>query len=278
MSGSSLTDCLLLASTHWNHNKSMVSQARKCVRYLGANLDARSLGPSDAVELLDWLRGSGVSKSTVGHAYRVFRLMLSLNGISTEGWPKAQTPPRVKAREPMKGEDLERLIGWLDQAGYLPTADLARLLRGTGLRCSVEGLSERALRFVDGPTYGVLTVVGKGGHERVIPVVDAQAQAVLREEPRMARMVQVPYHSHRRYWAKGVAALNIGSKLPTPHSVRHYYATEALERTGGNLVMVMELMGHANPKTTAGYISVDLEAKARALSGEPLRATLKEPS
>jgi integrase/recombinase XerD len=147
----------------------------------------------------------------------------------------------------MAEDDLLRLIAWFDREGYPETADLARLLRGTGLRVNVEALSRTALTLIEGAEYDTLRVIGKGGHERTVPLVDPAVRELLRDPVRLKAM-------------RGIT-----SKLPSPHSVRHYYATRALSKSGGNLVMVQELLGHASPTVTSRYLTVNVADKARAL-------------
>lgn len=255
----------------------MASLAKKAVEALGAELKLVDLGPAHAVELLSDLRGHyRLSPKSVQCCYGAFTRMLALSGVQTVGWPKAPTPPRVKSREAMKGDDLDALIEWFRGRDWTTTADLAVLLRGTGLRVDVEALTEENLHYadpvgavgVDAPPnsgYGVLTVTGKGGHERVVPVVDPDCRSLLGDPDRLDAMRAVPYRTHLRRWTAGVSALGIKTRLATPHAVRHGYASSVLARSGGNLVMVQELLGHADPATTARYLSVDLAAKASVL-------------
>jgi len=40
----------------------------------------------------------------------------------------------------------------------------------------------------------------------------------------------------------------------TPHQLRHYFGSEAARWSGGNIILVSQLMGHENTNTTMGYI------------------------
>lgn len=59
---------------------------------------------------------------------------------------------------------------------------------------------------------------------------------------------------------------DVGVKNFSPHSFRHAFATTLLSKTG-NLALVQELLGHADPKTTRIYAHV-LEKDAMELWGE----------
>ena len=72
----------------------------------------------------------------------------------------------------------------------------------------------------------------------------------------------ISYEGHLKRWQRGVGLARITSKLPTPHAVRHLYATEAYARCR-DLTIVRDLLGHADINTTARYIGVDMAALAR---------------
>jgi site-specific recombinase XerC len=244
--------------------------AAKCVEALEGlgygQSDLSALQPRHAVKLLAVLR-ERLSPKSVSSYYGAFRRMLTLGGVQTPKWPNAPTPPR-KTRDKLAAGDLAKIIAWLDGKGWATTGDLGRLLRATGARIAVEALNEHHLRLTEGDTYDVLHVTGKGGHERLIPVVDPEGRALLKDPERLQQMRAISYSGHRQRWQKAVATVGVQSRLATPHAVRHGYASEALEKSGGNLVMVQELLGHADPATTARYLSVNLAAKAKALTGD----------
>jgi integrase len=274
MTGKTLEYALTVARSHWGDrpgDKVMLSMAGAGVSHFGASRALKGLGPASGVSLLKFLRDTRkLSPKSAASYYGAFRRMLALSGFQTPDWPKAPTPPRVKAREAMKGDDLGALVEWLD-ARHPATADLARLLRGTGMRVAVEGLADghegRGFTVVErAATYVAIRIAGKGGHERLIPVVDPEAIAVILSPERLRAVQGVSYRTHLKRWRQGVSGLGITTRLATPHAVRHTYGGERLKETGGNLSLVQELMGHASPTTTAGYLSTSLVDKAAAIS------------
>jgi len=153
------------------------------------------------------------------------------------------------------------------------------LLYGAGLRIS-EALS---IKRKDAPVgdRDELTVIGKGGKMRSVPVIAPVREAletylalcpyVLAPEaplfrgakggPLSARIIQL-----------AVARLRGGLGLPetaTPHALRHSFATHLLGR-GGDLRTIQELLGHASLSTTQIYTAVDTKRLAEAyLSAHP---------
>ena len=153
--------------------------------------------------------------------------------------------------------DVEPWIGARDAA-------VLTLLYGAGLRIS-EALS---LSANDMPLGSALTIKGKGGKERRLPILPVIRESVdhylklcphspTGEEPifRGARGgVLQPAIIQRR-----VQFLRSALGLPdsaTPHALRHSFATHLLAG-GGDLRVIQELLGHASLSTTQIYADVD---------------------
>lgn len=138
------------------------------------------------------------------------------------------------------------------------------LLWGCGLRISEAlGLTGR-----DAPLPDSLRIVGKGGKERVVPVLPAAQDAVqaylrLCPHPRgddapLFRAIKGGPLSPRPI-AKVMADARMQLGLPataTPHAMRHSFATHLLD-AGGDLRAIQELLGHASLSTTQAYTAVD---------------------
>ncbi|MTA13924.1 MAG: tyrosine-type recombinase/integrase [Actinobacteria bacterium] len=94
---------------------------------------------------------------------------------------------------------------------------------------------------------------GKGDKDRVVPIHPTLAEHLAR---RSCWLFQA---RARRYSPDAVGrrlrqALSIDGQRITGHQLRHYFGTEAARWSAGNVVLVGQLMGHADPNTTIGYI------------------------
>lgn len=140
------------------------------------------------------------------------------------------------------------------------------LLYGSGLRIS-EALS---LTASEAPVQGrdVVTIRGKGGKERMVPVLPVTQRAI----ERYIALCPYPLASDGPLFlgAKGGALsprliqlamqrMRDEMSLPetaTPHALRHSFATHLLA-SGADLRQIQELLGHASLSTTQVYTEVD---------------------
>lgn len=184
----------------------------------------------------------------------------------------ATRSPKFSAKlpRPVEAEAAKDLISTVtdnaseDWVGARDSAVIT-LLYGCGLRIS-EALS---LTRAAVPLGEILRIEGKGGKERMVPVLPVARQAVghyvalmpfelgpsdilfrgVRGRPLSPRVVQ-----------KSMAQARLQLGLPataTPHALRHSFATHLLN-AGGDLRAIQELLGHASLSTTQAYTAVDL--------------------
>lgn len=143
-------------------------------------------------------------------------------------------------------------------------AAVVTLLYGCGLRISEAlALTGDAL-----PLGDVIRIVGKGGKERIVPVIPAARRTIdayahscpfdlegavplfrgVRGGTLNPRLVQ-------KVMEKARAQLGLPATA-TPHAMRHSFATHLLN-AGGDLRSIQELLGHASLSSTQAYTAVD---------------------
>lgn len=145
-------------------------------------------------------------------------------------------------------------------------AALLTLLYAAGLRIS-EALS---LTGAELPLSETLRIVGKGGKERIVPLIAPAREAIshyvqlcpyaLTEDAPLFRAVRGGALSPRMAQAL-MERLRAHLGLPssaTPHALRHSFATHLLAN-GGDLRAIQELLGHESLSTTQAYTSVEAQ-------------------
>ena len=227
---------------------------------------------------------AGLARSSTARALSVVRgfyRFLDREGLAHNAAIGAVRSPRQTRAVP-KALAVGEMSDLLDSAAapardtsepWVAARDVAvlTLLYGCGLRISEAlGLNRRDAPKKVGPTGSSLTVDGKGGKQRRVPVlpivVDAIAEYIaacphtLKPEGPLfvgvrggrlnARTVQARMQNLR-----GQLGL---PKEATPHALRHSFATHLLG-AGGDLRAIQELLGHASLSTTQRYTDVDAE-------------------
>lgn len=179
------------------------------------------------------------------------------------------------AREMLSTVELQTSQAW---TGARDVA-VVTLLYGCGLRISEAlGLNGDALGQ-DGALSESLRIPGKGGKERMVPVIPPAREAVGRYVAACPYPVQPDaplFYGVRgkrlspRMIQSAMARTRMQLGLPasaTPHALRHSFATHLLQ-SGGDLRAIQELLGHASLATTQAYTAVDsahlLEVYTRA--------------
>ena len=174
------------------------------------------------------------------------------------GLPRAVAPDAASALiEQVGANHLEPWVAARDVAVLI-------LLYGCGLRIS-EALG---LRGTDYPLGDGVKVLGKGGKERVVPVLPAAKDAV----GQYAKLCPFDLSADEPLFrgvrggalSPGIVQKNMALAremlgLPpgtTPHAMRHSFATHLLS-AGGDLRSIQELLGHASLSSTQIYTAVD---------------------
>ncbi|WP_034957683.1 tyrosine recombinase XerC [Erythrobacter longus] len=190
-----------------------------------------------------------------------------------KGLPRPVTPDdAVNIADLIDGTAAEDWIGARDRAVLL-------LMYGSGLRIA-EALS---LQGRDVPMGETLMVTGKGGKQRVVPILPITAEAVAEYAG------QCPYPMGadealfkgakggplspgivQKAMAKARRALGLPDTA-TPHALRHSFATHLLS-AGADLRSLQELLGHASLGSTQIYTKVDAASLLETYRGAHPRA------
>jgi integrase/recombinase XerD len=151
-----------------------------------------------------------------------------------------------------------------DRPDALRMLALLELLYGSGLRASELVSLPLAAVPRDAP---FLTITGKGGQQRMVPVSGRARQALSRwlaVRPASSRQL-FPSASAKGYLTRVrlfqllralAARAGINPEEVSPHVLRHAFATHLLEG-GADLRVLQTLLGHADIATTQIYTHVD---------------------
>jgi integrase/recombinase XerC len=244
-------------------------------QHLGGEPDLAALASLLTADLRAWLAAQAMAGA--GNATRArhlsavrsfFRFLARRHGVDNPALKLIATPrgkpPVPRALGTGQARDVTERVAEMSDAAAMQARDTAlfTLLYGCGLRIA-EAL---ALDVRDAPD-AVLRVVGKGGKERIVPVLPAVREAVAawlalhpdrqpdsplflgarggRLDPAVA---QRTLRNFRRLYGLPEHA--------TPHALRHSFATHLLAG-GADLRSIQDLLGHASLSTTQRYTSVD---------------------
>jgi len=238
---------------------------RKVFRDLGVQ-QLNDVTTEQLVEFLATQRWRPNTRRSYRASLRVFYDWARAAGY-VEASPVERVPaPKIPRSRPRPlPEDNYRLA--LQVARYEPALRIAIRLGGQcGLRRAELSRVHRDDVFEDLIGHA-LRVVGKGGHERLVPLPEdlahdllARPQGWLFPSPRLHGRPATPQAVGR--WISSLLGPGF-----TTHSLRHRCGTMALEHNGGNLRAVQELLGHAKPETTAIYTLVREETIRAAMEG-----------
>ncbi|MGD9867294.1 MAG: site-specific tyrosine recombinase XerD [Hyphomicrobiales bacterium] len=203
---------------------------------------------------------------------------------SIEGPKRSRPLPKV-----LSVDDVDRLLKAATEPAGREAKEGGGRLRTLRMNCLVEILYATGLRVselvslprsVAKTRDRVLTVRGKGGRERMVPLSRAALEALAcyvdELEANSPALARSPWlfpsssgqgHLTRQRFAqelKAVAArAGIDPARLSPHVLRHAFASHLLER-GAELRAVQQLLGHADISTTQIYTHV-LEERLRQL-------------
>lgn len=258
-------------------------------QHLGGDVDLTSLAKLSLADLRAWLahetarsekptrRATNADSRARSRARRVsalrsFYRYLAVRFDISNPAPGLLATPRLKKRlpRPLGQEQALAAPEGISDDAYTSAAALRdkalfTLLYGTGLRIG-EALA-LDVRDLSNAGENMLRVVGKGGKERLVPLLPAVREtletwkaahpspspdAPLFCGTRGGRLNPGVAQRAMREWRKGEGLPNSA----TPHALRHSFATHLMEG-GADLRAIQELMGHASLSTTQAYTLAD---------------------
>jgi len=264
--------------------------------------DART---SDIEAYLGALAGQGLSPASgarrLSAIRQLYKFLAAEGQIGDDPTARLQGPKSRRALpRTLSVDEVDRLIEaarrrvlatrGAERRGALRLHCLIELLYATGMR--VSELVSLPVSVLDGDDR-VLTIRGKGGRERLVPL-NASARAALdaylalREgepEDGLAPAARAPWlfparsetgHLTRQGFAVDLKAVadeaGLDASRVSPHVLRHAFASHLLDR-GADLRAVQQLLGHADIATTEIYTHVLEERLKRVVSDHhPLAA------
>ena len=257
-----------------------------------------ALGTVTTGDIRAWMareRGAGLGARSLARklsAVKTFhRWLAERDGIEVTPVLSARAPKFQRSLPRPLAEDAARAmigtVGTADARPWIQARDAAvvTVLYGCGLRIS-EALS---ISVDDLPLGETLRIRGKGGKERIVPIIAPARHAVeayldiqphpmtagdpvfkaIRGGPLAARTVQ-----------KSMAQARMALGLPataTPHAMRHSFATHLLS-AGGDLRSIQDLLGHESLSTTQVYTAVDTARLMDVYDAAHPRASLPRQS
>ncbi|MCH2465769.1 MAG: site-specific tyrosine recombinase XerD [Gemmatimonadetes bacterium] len=230
--------------------------------------------------LRTWVFGlheAGLGPSSIRRAQSAartfFRFLLAEGWLSVDPTERLESP-KIGERLPefLTGEETERLLDTPNPERPLYWRDRAilELLYASGIRVSeLVGLPLSGLDLDD----SFITVFGKGGRERMVPVGEPALRTLKRYlselRPELdrgegrghvylnARGRPLTRESVWKLVRDSGQRAGINKKV-SPHTLRHTFATHLLEG-GADLAAIQELLGHVDISSTQIYTHLDRE-------------------
>jgi site-specific recombinase XerD len=248
-----------------------------------------AISTRDLLEYVEHLRterrngGSAVNRQ-VTILKNFYRAIVAMGHLEPSQNPMAHFP-RIKAQPrklpvTLNEQEITKLLAAPDEETILGLRDRAILvlLYGTGIRASeCADLREEDVDLED----RTVTVFGKGGHQRTIPLNERVVESLSRY--RRHRGLRLPTHTFfetrsKRPMSRGAIYERVRThasrcgirKRTSPHRLRHTFATH-LVKAGVNLVTIRDLLGHRLITSTQVYLHVTAEDLRHMAERHPIR-------
>ncbi|MCX6997609.1 MAG: tyrosine-type recombinase/integrase [Kiritimatiellaeota bacterium] len=282
-----------LCASSINAYQSTLVQFREYVRVQVNDCEPDKITARDVLQYLDYLRrernnGACAINRQITVLRNFYRAIVAMGHLEARDNPLAYFPKVKAARRKLpvtlNEEEVRRLIERPRTDSILGLRDRAMLtlLYGTGIRASeCAGLREQDIDWQD----RTIRVVGKGGHERTIPL-NVEVRHIMKQYQfaRGPLKSQEPFFRSREGGAlsrnavyervRSTARAAQIEKRVSPHRLRHTFATHLI-RAGVGLVTVRDLLGHRLITSTQIYIHLTAQDLREAADRHPIADLIK---
>ena len=266
---------------------------REYVRWRLEDRPPDQLTPRDVLEYLEYRRreldnGASALNRQVTVLRNFYRAIVAMGHLEPRDNHLANFPKikacRRKLPVTLNEEETRRLIEHpaVDTVLCLRDRAMLTLLYGTGIRASeCAGLREADIDWAE----RTIQVVGKGGHERTVPLNDEVVHIL--KQYRTARGALKPPETFFRSRHGGALSRNAVyervrtngrrariEKRVSPHRLRHTFATHLIKK-GVGLVTVRDLLGHRQITSTQIYIHLTAQDLRHAADCHPISELIK---
>lgn len=272
---------MLERSLSENSIDSYIRDVNKLVDYLEMNnikASVKQINTKDLTAFIRWIAEIGMSASSQARILSgikaFFKYLILEDIIENDPTHLIEGPKRgLKLPDTLNTDEIDRIVNAVDLSHPQGERDKAIIetLYGCGLRVS-ELINLKLSNWYR--KDGFIKVIGKGDKERLIPMGNVTAKVLqgYTDEVRCHVNIQkgnedIIFLNHRGKQLSRVSIFNIVKKLAikaqikkniSPHTFRHSFATELIER-GANLRAVQEMLGHESITTTQLYTHINRE-------------------
>lgn len=253
---------------------------RTFIEYLKENSKVKHFGGVERSHVLDFLvnlhemglSGKSVARKLVA-LRNLYKFLLTERQLKRNPTLNIESPKTWRTLpDVLSVIEVNRLLEAPDKKSALGGRDRAmlELLYGSGLR--VSELITLKLQDVN-LTVGFVRPQGKGGKERVVPFGDSAQSALKNYLDNWRSSLDKKGNRHtlfltrtgdemtrQMFWKliKNYCLKTCITKVVSPHTLRHSFATHLLER-GADLRSVQLMLGHADISTTQIYTHINKE-------------------
>lgn len=253
-----------------NTVSSYCSDVEKFISFVGG--EVRTAGPREIETFIGNDKISKRSQARRLSALKSFFKWLMMEGMIEENPCDMTDAPKLGTYLPdvLSVEEVEAVMEAIDTSSHLGLRDRAIIetLYGCGLRVSeAVGLRISNL-YLD---EGFIKVQGKGSKERLVPIGDMAADAIMAY---LEVRENFPYDRNNddvlflNRYGKSLSRVSMFKTVKTavllagirkevsPHTFRHSFATHLVEN-GADLRVVQEMLGHESITTTEIYTHIE---------------------